>query len=287
MNMTRLQVFHEAAESLSFSKAAARLNITQPAVSAQIRNLVKLFTRLGKKIVLTEAGTVLRGYARKIFRLRNEAEEVMNDLRLVRRGTLKVGTTHTYAGHIMPPILSRFQTAFPQVTVVLHEGSSMEISRQLASLDIEVAVVAYPGSVKKVRFDFLKREGLAVIVAPDHPLANKKSVPVKALADENLVMREKGSGTYRVVEELFRKYRLSPRVIFEASNAEVIKQQVAGGAGISFLTKSSVQQDLAEGRLATLTLKKEPLNLDIHIAVRQGHELSQPAQAFVDLLSEK
>lgn len=289
MNMTRLEVFHEAAESLSFSKAAAKLNITQPAVSAQIRILeenlgVKLFARLGKKIVLTEAGAVLQGYSRKIFKLRNEAENVMNDLRLIRRGTLKVGTTHTYAGHIMPPILALFQSTFPQINVVLHEGSSMEIAQSLASLAVEVAVLAYPGPVKRVKFEFLKREELVLILNPNHPLAGEKSIHPTSLNDERMVMRERGSGTHRVITDLFRKYRISPMVIFETSNAEVIKEQVATGIGVSFLTRSVVEQDLTTGRLAAVRLKGEKMDLDIYTAVRTGHELSQPAQAFLDLL---
>ena len=291
MNLARLQIFHEAAESLNFSQAAARLNVTQPAVSAQIRILeenlgIKLFARFGKKIVLTEAGTILLGYARRIFKLRNDAEQIMNDMRLVRRGTLKIGTTHTYAGHIMPPLLARFQAVFPQVNVVLHEGSSLEMVRNLNSFVIEVAVVAFAGPVKKIDYQFLKSEDLVLIAPPDHALAYGQDVPIRKLASESFVMREKGSGTRRVVSELFRRYRISPRITFETSNAEVIKEQVAAGVGLSFLTRSAVNRDMQEKRLAPVKLKNEDLRLEINIAVMSNHELSQPAQAFLDLLAQ-
>lgn len=291
MNLSRLLIFNEAAESLNFSKAASRLNVTQPAVSAQIRVLeenlgVKLFARLGKRIVLTEAGEVLLGYSRKIFKLREEAESVMKDLRLVRRGTLKIGTTHTYAGHIMPPLLARFQAAFPQVNVVLHEGSSVEMTRSLASLVIEVAVVAWPGPVKRITFSFLKRENLVLIGRPGHSLSGIGPVPVRYLADETFVMREKGSGTRWVVDDLFQRHRINPRVVFEASNAEVIKEQVSAGVGLSFLTHSSVLQEVQNRRLAIIELESENLRLDIHTAVLAGHELSQPAQAFLNMLAD-
>ncbi|MFH1139360.1 MAG: LysR family transcriptional regulator [Pseudomonadota bacterium] len=292
MNLSRLRIFHEAAEALNFSRAAVRLNVTQPAVSAQIRILeenlgVKLFARPGKKIILTEAGEMLLGYSRRIFRLRDEAESVMNELRLVRRGTLKIGTTHTYAGHIMPPLLTRFQAAFPLVNVVLHEGSSLDIVRGLQSLSIEVAVVAYPGPVKRIVYNFFKREELVLAASIDHPLAGPRSVSVRGLAQESFIMREKGSGTRRVVNELFRRCRLTPRVVFETSNADVIKEQIANKVGLSFLTRSSVAADLAEGRLAEIPLEGESLRLDIHTAILDGHELSLPARAFLDLLSGK
>ena len=284
-------IFYEAAETLNFSVAAAKLNVTQPAVSAQIRQLeanlgIKLFTRLGKKIALTEAGVVLLGYARKIFRLREEAEAVINELRLVRRGTLKVGTTQTYAGHIMPPLLSRFQAAFPQVNVVLHEGSSLEVTRSLLDLKVEVAVVAYPGPVKRIKFNFLKREELVLIAPPDHALAGQKGVAIKRLAEEAYIMREKGSGTRRVVGELFRRNRTTPRIVFETSNTDVIKEQVAAGVGLSFLTRSAVSRELKTGRLALIGHRGGQLRLDIHTAVLAGHDLSLPAMAFLDLLKE-
>lgn len=291
MNLNRLQIFYEAAEAKNFSLAAARLNITQPAVSAQIRQLeenlgVKLFARLGKKVVLTEPGQVLLGHARKIFKLREEAERVMNEMRLVKRGTLKLGTARTYAQNIMPPLLARFQAAFPQLNIVLQEGSSLEMARTLLTLGVEVAVVAYPGRVRRVKFSFLKREDLVMIVAPGHPLSGARAVTIKRLAEEPFIMREKGSGTRRVVGEMFRRHRVMPRLVFETSNADVIKEQVAGGVGVSIMTRSAAAEDLAAGRLAEVELADEVLWLDIYTAVLAGHELSRPARVFLDMLSE-
>jgi DNA-binding transcriptional LysR family regulator len=291
MNMNRLQIFYHAAEAKSFSLAATRLNITQPAVSAQVRQLeenlgIKLFARLGKKVVLTEAGQVLLTHARKIFRLRDEAERVMNEMRLVKRGTLRLGTARTYAKNIMPPLLSRFQEAFPLVNIVLQEGSSLEMARNLRTLGVEVAVVAYPGKVPRVNFQFLKREDLVIIVAPDHPLAGAREVALSRLAQEPIIMREKGSGTRRVVGELFSRHRLVPRMVFETSNADVIKEQVAGGVGASVMTRSAIAEELAAGRLAEVSLAGERLSLDVHTAVLVGHDLSRPARVFLDMLAE-
>jgi DNA-binding transcriptional LysR family regulator len=290
MNLSRLYTFHEAAEALNFSLAAQKLNITQPAVSAQIRILeedlgVKLFARIGKKIVLSEAGAMLKSYSRRIFRLLDEAESVMKELRLVRRGTLKVGTTHTYAGHIMAPLLTRFQADFPDVKVILHEGSSLDVAKSVAKLDIELAVVAYPGNVKNVQFDLLRREDMVLALSPSHALANAKTISVKMLAKEKFIMREKGSSTRLIVNDLFRRHRINPLVVFETSNADFIKEQVAGGMGVSFLTLSSVSDDVAIGRLAIVNLIEENLKLEIYSAVRAGHDLSQPAQAFLEIIS--
>lgn len=292
MNLNRLTAFHAAAETLNFSKAAARLNITQPAISAQIRILeedlsVKLFTRIGKKIVLTEAGELLRSYTRRIFRLHDEAEAVINELRLVRRGTLKVGTTHTYAGHIMPPLLQRFQLDFPLVKVILYEGSSLEMVKRVVSLEIEVAVVAHPGSVKNAHFELLKKEDLLCVASPDNPLAKNDLVPIKQLASEKFIMREQGSSTRMIARDLFKRHRINPAVVFETSNSDFIREQAIGGMGLCFLTRSAVQPDVDEGRLCILKLEGEDLKLEIFSVVRAGHDLSKPALAFLDIISDK
>jgi DNA-binding transcriptional LysR family regulator len=291
INLNRLLTFHEAAEELNFSTAAQKLSITQPAVSAQIHNLeedlgVKLFNRIGRIIALSEAGEVLRGFSRRIFRLLDEAESVMDELRLVRRGTLKIGTTTTYAGHIMPPLLSRFQTEFPMVKVILHEGSSMDIAKRVAKLEIEVAVVAYSGNLKNVQFDLLRQEELVLVLPPGHPLASRTSVSIKALAKEKFILREKGSSTSLIMRNLFRQHRINPPVVFETSNVDFIKEQVANGMGVSFLTRSAVSEELASGRMATAKLKEEKLKLEIYSAIRIGHELSQPARAFLDIVTK-
>ena len=292
INLSRLTTFHEAAEALNFSKAAQRLNITQPAVSAQIRVLedelgVKLFTRIGKKILLTEAGELLRSYTRRIFRLNDEAEAVINELRLVRRGTLKVGTTHTYAGHIMPPLLSRFQAVFPLVKVILYEGSSLEMVKRVVSLDVEVAVVAYPGAMKNAHFQLLKREDVVCVVSPSNPLARKKVVPVKMLANEKFIMREQGSSTRLLARDLFKRHKINPPVVFETSNSDFIREQAANGMGLCFLTRSAVVEEVENGRLSILNLEDEDLKLEIFSVVRAGHNLSQPAMAFLDIISSQ
>lgn len=291
MNLSRVLTFHEAAETLNFSAAAQKLSITQPAVSAQIHNLeedlgVKLFNRVGKNISLTEAGEVLRGYSRRIFRLLEEAGAVMDDLRLVRRGTLKIGTTTTYAGHIMPPLLSRFKAEFPMVKVVLHEGSSLDIAKRVAKLELEVAVVAYSGALKNVQFELLRQEELVLVLPPGHPLAAHQSIPAKSLAREKFILREKGSSTRLITRDLFRRHRINPPVVFETSNVDFIKEQVANGMGLSFLTRSAVSDELASGRMATVWLKEENLKLEIYSAIRSGHELSRPARAFLDIVTK-
>ncbi len=289
MNLNQLLTFYHAAQEMNFSRAAARLNVTQPAVSTQVRLLeqdlgVRLFARLGKRLVLTEPGEVLMGYARRIFSLHHEADQVMHQMRTVQRGTLKLGSARTYARHILPPLLANYQGHYPQVNIVLMEGSSQDMTRSLRSLEVEVAVVAYAGPVRQIKFDFFKSEDLVAIVPPEHELAFADGVSVERLGREPFLMREKGSGTRRVVADMFRRHGLKPKVVFETSNAEVIKEQVARGVGVSILTRSAVYNEVLSRRLALANLEGEELELEIYTAVREGHDLSRPARVFLDLL---
>jgi len=162
----------------------------------------------------------------------------------------------------------------------------MDIAKRVAKLEIEVAVVAYSGNLKNVQFDLLRQEELVLVLPAGHPLASRKSVSIKALAKEKFILREKGSSTRLIMRNLFRQHRINPPVVFETSNVDFIKEQVANGMGVSFLTRSAVAEELSSGRMATVKLKEDKLKLEIYSAIRIGHELSQPARAFLDIVTK-
>jgi DNA-binding transcriptional LysR family regulator len=291
MNLNQLVTFYHAAQEMNFSRAASKLNVTQPAVSTQVRLLeeylgIKLFARLGKKLVLTEPGEVLLGYAKKIIQLGEHADKQMQQMRMVRRGTLKLGSARTYARHILPPLLAGFQNRFPLVNIVLREGSSRDMTESLRNLEVEVALLAEAGGFRNIDLEFYKSEDLVLILPKDHELAFQDEVSAKRLHNEPFIMREKGSGTRRVVANFFKRHRIAPKVVFEASNAEVIKEQVARGVGLSILTRSAVYKDVISSRLSMANLAGPKLKLEIFIAMRAGHDLSQPARMFLSLLKE-
>jgi DNA-binding transcriptional LysR family regulator len=289
INLNQLRVFYEAARSGSFTSAAKKLCITQPAVTAQIKTFedqcnLKLFKKKGRSLYLSEEGSTLFEYTRKIFEYEKEVEDVIEEMRKLKRGTLRLGTSKAYARYFMPFLISSFREAFPHIKVHLDEGSSLDIIHSLLDLKNEVAVIARVEEDPNITFVPFKRDRLVLILPSAHAMARKKSVSVEDLVDQPMIMKEMGSGTRKLVNELFSKKGLTPNVLMETSNTEFIKQLVQRGEGISFLVEEAVAADVREKRLATVPVAGEEPVLDVSIAYLKDQHLSHPARAFVDML---
>jgi DNA-binding transcriptional LysR family regulator len=291
INLNQLRVFYEAAKHQSFTEAAHRLFVTQPAITAQIKSFenqcnLKLFKKKGRKVYLTDEGKTLYECVKRVFECEKEIEELMEEMRELKRGILRLGTTKAYARYFMPFLISRFREAYPHVKVYLDEGSSLDMVRSVVELRNEVAVIAKVEDDPEVAFIPFSQEELIIIVAPDHGLAQKKSVSVEDLIKEPIIMKEAGSGTRKQVNDLFSKRRLVPNVLMETSNTEFIKQLVQRGDGISFVVREAVAAELKEKKLATVLLKGEQMFLDVSIAYLKHQYLSPPARAFVEMLKK-
>lgn len=289
MNLNQLRVFYEAARAGSFTVAAKSLFITQPAVTAQMKSLedqcnLKLFKKKGRRLYLTDEGSTLFEYVRKIFDYEKEVEGVIEELRELKRGILRLGTSKAYARYIMPFLISGFREAYPHIKVYLDEGSSLDMARSLLSLKNEVAVIAKVEDDPDITYLPFSQEELLLVMPPQHPLGKKKTIPVEDLVREPLIMKELGSGTRKKVNDLFEKRRLAPNVLMETSNTEFIKQLVQRGEGLSFLVRDSVAAEIREKKLATVPLTGERPLLDVSIAYLKDQHLSHPAKAFLDLL---
>jgi DNA-binding transcriptional LysR family regulator len=289
LNLNQLRVFYYAAKNLSFTAAAAELYITQPAVTAQIKSFeefcsLKLFKKRGRRIYLTDEGKSLYAYAAKIFTCEKEIEHVIDDMRELKRGILSLGTTKAYARYFMPLMITTFRKNYPSIKIQLNEGSSLEMIHSLLDFKIEVAVIARAEDNPGVHFFPFSREEMAVIMSRNHPLAKKKTVTFSDLAAVPFIMKEKGSGTRKLVEELFEAEQCTPDILMETSNTEFIKQLVQRGEGVSFVVREAVAADLKEKKLASVPLKGPKVYLNVSIAYLKDQVLSPPARAFVDTL---
>jgi len=292
MNLNHLRVFYESACTLNFSRAAERLYISQPAVSSQIRQLeemlkLKLFNRIGNKVYLTESGKVLLDYAQKIFTLEHEAKKVLNEIKETRKGTLRIGTTKTYARYLMPNYISTFHELYPEVCIHLSEGSSTEMMQSLFNMKNEFAIVAstdYPKFLNSIAFG---HEEIPLVASPDHLLARRSPITTKELANIPLVMREEGSVTRQIVMEMLKKINLSPIILFEASNLELIKELLLRGEGASFIVRSAVEKELSQGILKEIKISDITLSMETNIVFLDEKRLSKIARAFINVVLKK
>ena len=291
INFNHLRNFYQVAKNLNFTVAANRLYISQPAVSVQIKLFedyckLKLFKRKGRKIYLTDEGETLYRYARKIFEYEREIDSVIEDMRKLKRGILRLGTTKTYARYFMPSLISSFHETYPHIKIYLDEGSSLDMTNSLLDFGNEIVIIAKLEENPDICFIPFSQEEMLVILSPHHKLAAKKIISIQDLAREPIIMKENGSGTRRLVTELFTKKSLTPNILMETSNTEFIKQLVMRGDGISLLVKAAVTAELSEKKLTTVSIKGQKIFLDVSIAYLKDQHLSPPAQAFLGILKK-
>jgi DNA-binding transcriptional LysR family regulator len=291
LNFNQLRVFYQAAKKLNYTAAANALFISQPAVTFQVKSFeefceLKLFKKKGRQVYLTDEGRTLFEYADKIFQYEKEIENAIDELRELKRGVLRLGTTKAYARYFMPLMITSFHQNFPNIKIQLNEGSSAEMIYSLVEFKIDVAIIAKAIDHAQVNFFPFSREEMALIAAPDHPLAGENKVSLDALANEPFIMKENGSGTRKLVEDLFAKAKCTPDILMETSNTEFIKQLVNRGEGVSILVREAVAAELKEKKLIELPLRGRQIFMDVNIAYLKGQVLSPPARAFVDTLTK-
>ena len=282
--LRQLQVFEAVARHLSFSRAAAELHLTQPAVSMQVKQLegqagLPLFERIGKRIFLTEAGTELHQHSRVIAQQLHDADEALAARKGLSQGRLVITMVST-AKYFVPPLLARFLKQRPGVTVKLSANNREVVLKQLADNEVDLAIMGRTPQGMDAVAEAFARHPHVVIAAPSHALAKKRRIPLARLAEETFLIREPGSGTRGLLERLFAEHRLPLNVSMEMASNETIKQAVQAGMGISLLSLHTIGLELKTRRLAVLDVQGLPIVRDWHVVHMAAKRLSPVAQAF-------
>lgn len=286
----QMQIFESVARLLSFSRAAEELHLTQPAVSMQIRQLeetvgLALLEQVGKKIHLTEAGEEFHHQCRIVARQLRETKEAMESLRQGVRGRLDIAIIST-AKYFMPMLLARFCKVHPDVQLRLTVGNRERILEQLADNDVDLAIMGRPPSEVSVTSEPFAKNPHVVIAPPHHRFQNAKRLSVQRIAEEPLIVREKGSGTRHLLERLFAEHALKLQTRMEMSSNETIKQAVAAGMGISLLSLHTLKLELQTGALVVLPVQGLPVVRDWHLVHLREKRLPPVARAFKSFLQE-
>ncbi|MGD9055945.1 MAG: LysR family transcriptional regulator [Desulfobacterales bacterium] len=291
LNLNQLRAFYQVAKCQNVSLAARQLFVSQPAVTAQVKLFeescgLKLFKKKGRNLILTDEGKTLFNFSRKIFEYEKKIEDAVAQMKALKKGNLKLGSARTYARYFMPFLLTGFRDAFPDIKIHLDEGSSREMIHSLIELKNEVVIIAKADDHPNIAYIPFSREELVLILSPNHRLARQDSISLEQMAEEPIIMKDPGSGTRGLVDDLFLNNGVTPNVLMETGDAEIIKLLVQHGEGISFLVKEAVAIELQEKKLVSVPLKADPLFLDVTIAYLKNQPLSPPAQAFLDSLKK-
>jgi len=269
----RLRVFRIVAEELSFTRAAERLFLTQPAVTMQIKNLeedlgLRLFDRTGQKIALTAAGRTLHDYARRIAGLCAEAEQKMAALKGETRGRLALGASTTIAQYLLPRLAADFLGAFPAIQLSILSGNTADVVAALAGGRIALGLIEGPSGRSDLRSEPFVEDEIVLVVPPSHEWALLGAAQKQA----RIILRELGSGTRQVVEDALKRARLDVkklRIVLELDSTESIKSAISAGLGVGFVSRWALGKEIALGLLRTVPVKG--LRIMRHFQFVYGH----------------
>ena len=292
MNLNHLAIFHAVAQAGSMTLGAERLDISQPAVSKQVRELeralcVPLFDRIGRRVRLSRAGELLADYARRLFALAHDAEEAMADVRAVRRGRLVIGASTTIGTYLLPGVLAEFRRRHPGVELLVQVENTEQVHRRLAGHELDLGLTEGLVEDEEFEAEVFHQDELVLIAAPGHRLAGQPRVPLSAVREEPFILREPGSGTRAVEERALARLKLPVRAVMALGSTEAIKRVVAEGVGLAIVSRLAVGVECAAGTLAVLPVAALRLARPLRLVRRRGRRDGPALQAFCAVLRER
>jgi DNA-binding transcriptional LysR family regulator len=291
MTFRQLEVFVAVAQAQSFRRAATRLHTSQPALSQHVKELeaeldVRLLDRLRRSVHLTDAGRLLLEHAQRVFTTLGSAREAIGELKGLRRGSLLIGASTTPGIYVLPRVVGVFRQRHPGVTVGFRIANSRVIEERIRASEFDLGVVGGHGLApgEECLAAGLLDE-LVLIVSPRHPLARRREIGPEALAPLPLLFREEGSATRHVTERALQHARVAYRVAMELDHTEAIKQAVMAELGVAFVSRYTVQGELAARRLHAVRLRGVPIHRHFHVIHNEARALPASAQAFLEILA--
>jgi DNA-binding transcriptional LysR family regulator len=295
MDTRQLAAFCTVVELKSFSQAAERLGVTQPAVSLQIRSLEErlgqqLLDRSGRRVEPTEAGQRLYRGAQRLLALEQQiVEDVAGDEEGELRGELAIGAATGPGATVVPLLLSEFQRENPAVRVELTISDTQTVIEAVARRELELGIVGATPRHRSVAYEPFFRDEVVLVCPPDHPFAGK-SIGLDDLRDGSLIVMQEGAGVRQVIEDELRKLgtRLKDLdVRLELGLQESVKSAVEAGFGVTFISRAAVESELKAGSLATARVRGlEPVR-QISLVRASGRVRTRLAEAFVEFARER
>lgn len=293
MDLHRLEVFCKVVELKSFTKAAEAIFLSQPTVSEHIRSLEemleeRLVDRLGREVLPTQAGQLLYKYARKLLRLQQETIQAMADYRGVLAGHLSLGASTIPGAYILPQRIGAFKRLHPAIQLTLSIGNSRTVADGVLAGDTEFGVVGARWSDPSLEWLEILEDELVLAVYPTHPFAGQKTVEPAQLFNEPMIIRERDSGTRRVVTQLLEKHLDLARlqIVAEMGSTEAVRQSIKAQVGIAILSRRAVAEDIERGSLVAVPLTDIRLSRPFYLITRKNRHPSPICTTFLDFLQQ-
>ncbi|AHM67720.1 LysR family transcriptional regulator [Paenibacillus polymyxa] len=285
MNISQLETLIMISKTMSFRKAGELLNLTQPAVSAQIKSLEDEFKTIlidrNQPVTLTDRGVVFLEHAERILEVVEELRQRLYDLNETPQGHIALGTTTSIAIQILPRVLSYFQDQFPLIKTSIQSMASSMIYQQVENGLIDVGIGYLIERNPNLSTSVLYYDSFELVVSPTHPLASQPHATIEALREIPLILLSPDTVGRKFVDDVFKKHQIVPHVVIELSSSEEVKRMVEINLGAAIISRLSVTSELRTGTLKMIHIPELEVSHPVGVIYKSGRYLNSAMQQFL------
>lgn len=287
MDFDQLNTFMEVAKLGNFSRAAEKVLRSQPAVSAQIRQLEqeygqRLFDRTAKSVRLTPAGEVLLDYARQMLTLRQNSLSAISQSNGVPIGTLSIGANEGTFLYVLPKVFAKYHRAFPKVRISVYRNFTHKVQQKVEDGAIDLGVVTLPVKSPSLAVLPVFRDQILLMVGRGSPLYQRRTATLEEIAQQPIVISKTGSAR-RLLEKSLRPYRENLNITMELTSVVMIKRFVTAGFGVSLISSTFARDNVRRREVKLLSIDGQDLWRELGLVYRKDRSLPRAASAFVEL----
>lgn len=287
MDFNHLKAFLEVSRHKSFSRAAEKLHITQPSISAQIRSLEtelghRLFDRGGGKVTLTAAGRVFEPFAEDCLQRLGHILLAMHDLERSPRGSVTVSANDSTALYVLPTFFSKFRKQYPRVSMNIVRAERSKTIESVLNREVDFGVVSLPVKDPRLRVEMIHRDELVLVAPPAHALAQGEPVSLAELAKHNLLVLMQGRRR-ETLDALFAEQRVTPRIGMELDSNELMKRLILAEMGVGFLPRINVVDELRTEQLRAIEVEGIHLRRDLALIFHRDRVLTRAGKVFLQV----
>ena len=287
MDFEQLRTFIEVSRLRSFSRAAEKLGVTQPAISAQIRTLetevgARLFDRDGGKVTFTAAGRVFEPFAEHVLSCHAHIGITIAELHRSPRGEVAISANEATSLYILPAVFAAFKKQYTRVALKIVRADRSHILEDVINREVDFGVVSLPVKDARLTIESIHRDEVALVTGPAHPLANRETVAIAELLEHPLLLPKSGRQREQI-DDFFRAEDVHPRVAMEVESSELLKRLIGAGLGMGFLPRAVVAGDVALGALHICNVEGLRLSRELALVFLKEKTLSRAAHAFLEI----